>query len=446
VRSRKLSSTELVEAHLARIEAVNPRLNAVVLVTAEAALEEARAADTALARGEIAGPLHGVPMTVKDALETAGVVCTGGTVGRADFVPQSDAITVARMRAAGAILLGKTNLPEFSIAYESDNALFGRTNNPYDVTRTAGGSTGGEAAIIAACGSPMGLGSDAGGSVRVPSHCCGTAGIKPTSGRVPRTGHWPKFNGLLDAYTQIGPMARYVEDLVLMLPILAGVDWQDPAIVPMPLYDPANLPLDALKVAFYTDDGVVSPTPETIATVESAAKALDEAGCSISGMLPAGVEKSCDMLTGMWGAILEHGEQDLLDAGGTPELSPLIASSKRILLKGASARDLLHLAVEQDEFRSTMLRSMEPFDAIVCPVNAYPALPHGKTFDHIDAFSYTQTYNLTGWPGAVVRGGTSPEGLPIGVQIVAKPWREDVALALAGIIEAALGGWRAPPM
>jgi amidase len=180
IRSKKLTSKEIVEAHLERIAAVNPKLNAIVQLTADTARKEAEDADAALARGEIKGPLHGVPMTIKDTLETSGVICTGGTKGRANYVPKADASAVARLRAAGAIFLGKTNVPELAGAVESDNLVYGRTNNPYDLARTPGGSSGGEAAIIAACGSPMGLGTDAGGSIRIPAHFCGLAAIKPT--------------------------------------------------------------------------------------------------------------------------------------------------------------------------------------------------------------------------------------------------------------------------
>src|SRR5262245_57980307 len=220
IRSKKVSSEEVVNAYLQRIEAVNPQLNAVVQLTADTALKQAREADAALARGDSKGPLHGVPMTIKDSFDTAGVISTGGTKGRALFLPSQDAAAVARLRQAGAILMGKTNTPELTLSFETDNLIYGRTNNPYDLSRTPGGSSGGAAAIIAAGGSPLDLGSDLGGSIRLPSHFCGIAGIKPTSGRVPRTGHIPSFDiGPLEAWMQVGPMARFVEDLILTLPI-----------------------------------------------------------------------------------------------------------------------------------------------------------------------------------------------------------------------------------
>ena len=191
IRAKQLSSRAVVDAHLERIAKVNPKLNAIVQLTADSARKEADEADAALARGENKGPLHGVPITIKDTLETTGVICTGGTKGRANYVPKADATAVARLRAAGGIILGKTNVPELAGAIESDNLVYGRTNNPYDLARTPGGSSGGESAIVAACGSPLGLGTDAGGSIRIPAHFCGLAAIKPTSGRVPKTGQFP---------------------------------------------------------------------------------------------------------------------------------------------------------------------------------------------------------------------------------------------------------------
>src|SRR5437763_796350 len=245
IRSKKLTSKAIVEAHLERIAKVNPKLNAVVQLTAEAARKEADEADAALARGDIKGPLHGVPITIKDTLETAGVICTGGTKGRANFVPKADATAVARLRNAGAIVLGKTNVPELAGALESDNLIYGRTNNPYDLTRTPGGSSGGEAALIAACGTPFGLGSDAAGSVRLPAHFCGIASLKPTSGRLSRAGHVPPADGWVADVWQIGPMARHVEDLIAMMPVLLGADPRDRTVIPMP-YDGGNT--DRLRI------------------------------------------------------------------------------------------------------------------------------------------------------------------------------------------------------
>jgi amidase len=234
IRAGEVSSVAAVEACLDRIGAVNPAINAVVAWAGDA-LDRARAADARQAAGRIDGPLHGVPFTIKDSLDTAGVVTTAGTVGWRDRVPDRDGTVVARLRAAGAILLGKTNTPEFTWSDETDNDVYGRTSNPYDLERTPGGSSGGPAAIVAAGGAPFDIGSDTGDSIRQPAHVCGIAGIKPTTGRVPRTGHWPGFEGIVAGLTQLGPLARRVDDLALLLPIIAGPDGVDPHVAPVPL-------------------------------------------------------------------------------------------------------------------------------------------------------------------------------------------------------------------
>jgi len=446
IREKRVSATEVVEAHLQHIEAVNPALNAVVQVAGARARLEALAADQALARGELRGPLHGVPMTIKDSLDTAGIISTGGTTGRATLVPGQDATVVARLRAAGAILLGKTNTPELTLAGETDNLVYGRTNNPYDLARTPGGSSGGAGAIIATGGSPFDIGSDTAGSIRLPAHFCGIAGIKPTSGRVPRTGHIVPFGlGAVDALTQLGPMARYVADLSLILPIIAGVDWRDPAIVPMPLGDPKSVSITELRVAMYTDNGIMAPTPETAAAVCAAAAALVEAGAHVEENRPAMLERSADLANKLSGADGRAWVRRLLQRAGTTEMHPMLRQ-RFDEAKAVEVAEYTALLEEVDRFRSGMLSFMEQYDVILCPTCAYPAPPHGQLLTDAKSTSYTRAYNQTGWPGAVVRGGTSPEGLPIGVQVVARPWREDVALAVAQHLETALGGWQRPTL
>src|SRR5215510_2874566 len=274
IRTKHVSATEVMDAYLQRIEAVNPHLNALVQVAADVARRQAREADAALARGEMNGPLHGVLFTAKDVCETAGLISAAGLAARAHYVPDKDAVVVARMKAAGAILLGKTNCPPGGSGGVTTNPVYGRTSNPYDVSRTPGGSSGGEAAAIAAGESPLGIGSDSGGSLRVPSHFCGIATLKPTSGRVPNTGMLNHPGGLSDYRTQIGPMARYVRDLALAFPILAGEDGCDSGVIPMPLGDPESVILKGLRMAVYTDDGEATPTPEIIATVPEGAYTL----------------------------------------------------------------------------------------------------------------------------------------------------------------------------
>jgi amidase len=447
IRGREVSSEELVKACLARIDAVNPTLNAVVQLPRATALAQARQADAALARGETLGPLHGVPFTLKDAIESAGVICTGGTEGRTSFVPAQDATVVKRLRAAGAILLGKTNGPELGWAWEADNLIYGRTNNPYDPSLSSGGSSGGEAAIIAAGGSPLGLGSDAGGSVRFPAHCCGITAIKPTSGRVPRTGHFPGPGGALDALWQIGPLARFVEDLAVVLPILCGVDWCDPVVIPMALDSSHAVNLADLHVAFHSDNGIVTPSPETVEAVKQAAAAMAATGAVVEEARPPGIEQTYETYLGLFGADGGAGLEALLEIAGTTRTHPLMQRALELQRANAkSTAEFAALLAWWDMFRSKMLTFMEKCDVILCPVCAYPGMVHGMTYDMLPAFSYTMSYNLTGWPAAVVRGGWSPAGLPVGVQIVARPWREDVALAVARHLEEALGGYQRPPL
>jgi amidase len=443
IRDKRVSSLEVVEAHLKRIEEVNGRLNAVVQLLADSARKAAGNADAAIARGEIIGPLHGVPFTVKDALEVEGVISTGGTKGRASFVPDRDAPVVARLRGAGAILIGKTNVPEISFGLECSNLVYGRTNNPWDLERTPGGSSGGEAAIIAAGGSPLGLGSDAGGSIRWPAHCCGIAGIKPTSGRVPRTGHWPPFGGVFAAVTQIGPMARSVDDLVLTLPILAGMDWVDPTVVPIPLGDPDQVDLKEVRVAFHADNGVATPTPETMDAVRSAAALLEGSVKSIEEGCPRAIEQASQLHMELHGADGGESARGILKSAGTDEMDPFL--QKRLELAAPhrmTTTQFLETVVRWEAYRSEMLSFMEDHDVILGPASAHPASLHGRSMDYFPGgFSYSHAYNVAGWPAVVIRGGTSPEGLPIGIQVVSRPWREDLALAVARFLEKALGGW-----
>ena len=448
IRVKEVSVVELVQAHLRRIDEVNPKLNAVVKLASERALREAREADSALARGESLGPLHGVPITIKDSHDTEGIVSTGGTMGRKDFVPDADATVVARMRAAGAIILGKTNTPEFTLSFETENLVYGQTNNPYDVSRTPGGSSGGAGAIIAAGGSTMDLGTDTGGSIRVPSAFCGLAGLKPTSGRVPRTGHIVPWGlGGMDSLTTIGPMARYVEDLWPVFSIIAGPDGVDPFIHPVPLGDPASISTADLRVAFFTDNGTVSPTAEVEASLRSAADAIAGSGAEVVEELPIAITENIDAnITSILVADGGAGVRRLVDKAGTEQVHPRI--NRFLEAEPIPTAEYTALLESMDDFRSRMLAFMESYDAILSPVRPWPALPHGETLtpEASPANFYTSVFNTTGWPGAVVRVGTSPEGMPIGVQVMARPWREDVAVALAAVLESALGGYVRPEL
>ena len=449
IREKEVSSSEVVEAYYARIAEANPKVNAVVLLTEDAARARAREADEALARGESWGPLHGVPVTIKDAFEMAGVVSAGGTKGRAAHVPEEDAAGVARYKGAGAVILGKTNTPEVSLAFESDNLVYGQTKNPYDLTRTPGGSSGGEAAAIASGMSPLGLGSDAGGSIRLPAHFCGIAGIKPTSGRTPRTGHFPPMGGLLDSIWQIGPLARRVEDLALALPLLCGGDWLDPTVAPVPLGDSSEVDVKKLRVAFHTDNGIVAPTEDIARAVLDSARVLKEAGAEVVEVRPPVPANAYEMLLGLYGADGGAGLRMLLTLTGTDETHALMTRLLEVLSQvSLTTAELSGLVFQLDMWRSQMLSFMRDYDLVLCPPCAREAMPHGTTFDDDNQlfFSYTMLYNMTGWPGVVVRAGTSRDGLPVGAQLVARPWREDVALACALEVERALGGWQRPPL
>lgn len=443
IKAKAVSSVEVVEAYLKRIEAVNPKLNAVVQLRGEEALDEARLADEASARGESKGLLHGIPMTIKDSLDTAGVITTGGTLGRKNFIPEKDATVVKRLKNEGAILLGKTNTPELTTSFETYNLIYGRTNNPYDLTRSSGGSSGGAAAIITTGGAPFDIGSDYAGSIRLPAHFCGIAGIKPTSGRVPRTGHiMPYGIGATDAYQTIGPLARTVDDLTLLLGIIAGPDWEDPTIVPMPAANPDDVDLRQLRVAFYTDNGTVTPTPEIMQAVKDVAQSLEGHAATVTEDRPKRMEETWDLWTSLNLADGGYGTLEILEKAGTKQTSRNMDNAHYEV----TGREFGRRLREMDLFRSQMLGFMANYDVIICPVNAYVAIPHDTLAEYRPGFSYTATYNLTGWPAAVVRVGTSPEGLPIGVQIVANPWREDVALKVARFVEATFGGWQKPPL
>jgi amidase len=451
IRSGALTSEAAVAACLARIAAVNPSLNAVVQLRADAALDEARAADRAMADGGKAGALHGVPITVKDSFDTAGTVSTGGTLGRRTFVPTADATIVARLKAAGAIVLGKTNTPELTLAYEADNLVYGRTCNPYDLSRGTGGSSGGSAAIVAACGSPLDVGSDTAGSIRFPAHCCGVAGLKPTSGRVPRTGHIIGPGGLQQWLTTIGPIARRVEDLELALGIIAGPDDGDPHIVPVPLRASASVDLRGLHAALFVDTALAPATPDVREAVMRAAHALGAAGVEVEQATLPAFERPFEFFPQLFGADGAAGLEGFLAFLGTREVSPQVQGAISLMRPHAmSSAALGDLMLAIDLWRAQALAFMRRYDLIVCPAAADVA-PRPVTDWNDPAvswnagiFPYLVPFNFIGAPSVVVRAGATPSGLPIGVQCVAPPWREDVALRAASHIEAALGGWQPP--
>jgi amidase len=420
VREGDISSEDLIRAHLDQIGHVNPRLNAVVELLEQEALQAAKAVDAKRARGGRLRLFEGVPFSVKDSIEVAGTICSAGTLGRRNAArSQQDATVVGRLRAAGAIPLARTNLPDLLFAFESDNLIFGRTNNPYDLSRTSGGSSGGEAALIAAVGSPFGLGSDAAGSVRVPAHFCGIASLKPTSGRLPRTGHVPPAGGWIEMLWQIGPMARWVEDLDAMMRVLTGPDGEDRTVVPMPYRSPAEVDLDRLRILNWED--------------------IDDP--HISHRRAYGLEMK------ILGADGGDSIRRYLKAIGSTETHPLLEGwLGKLDQYRTDALGFAHYWDELDDFRNRMFALLRNYDAILSPVCEHLALPHGESTrdDIFPGFGYTMVHNLTGWPAAVVRRGTSTEALPRAVQIAAAPWREDIVLALANAIEQESGGWSLP--
>jgi amidase len=358
-------------------------------------------------------------------------------------VPRADATAVARLRAAGAIVLGKTNTPELTLGFETVNPLHARTCNPYDPARTPGGSSGGAAAILAAGGAALEVGSDTGGSIRLPAHWCGVAGLRPTTGRVPRTGHAIGPGGTLGALTEIGSLARRVEDLVLALGLLAGPDEHDPFVAPVPVRDPAGVELDGLRVALLIDNGAASPDPAVASAVRAAADVLARAGARVSERRPPGVERSHQLFTSV---ILMDGGVPirlLLASCGTRLEDSSVAGLARVPAPAAEQR--VRIADAWDRFRGELWSWSRDFDLVVSPPNAHAALRHRETDARIPSFSYTMTWNLAGWPSAVVRAGTAPGGLPVGVQLVAPPWREEAALAAALRVESELGGFAPPP-
>ena len=287
----EISSQEIVQLTLERIERINPQLNAVVASTAGEALSKAAKIDKDITKNGTKSAIHGVPMTLKDSLDTKGVTTTWGTQGRRTFVPTHDATVVSRLEKAGAVLVGKTNTPEFTLAPDTDNLVYGRTHNPFDLSKSPGGSSGGAAAIISSSGSYFDIGSDTGGSVRIPAHCCGISGMKPTSGRVPRTGHCISYAlGPAESLTQNGPMSRWTEDLLPILKIISGPDWIDPFIVPMEYGDSDEIKVNSLRVAFHTNNRLMEPTSEIQQLVLDCALSLNKAGAKVTENYPEALQ------------------------------------------------------------------------------------------------------------------------------------------------------------
>ena len=455
IRRKELSPVELVESHLSRIQELNPKLNAFVQVDAERARRQARVAEAAVGNAEELGPLHGVPISIKSSIEVAGLRRESGSKLRAGFVAPQDAPMVSRLRQAGAIILGVTNTPEMLMAWETDNLLYGRTNNPWDLERTPGGSSGGEAAAIAAGMSAGGVGSDGGGSIRVPAHFSGICGLKPTPGRIPATGHFPASAGPFALLGVVGPMARTVADLKVLFEVMQGPDDGDPSAAPVPMRWPEKDDLKRIRIGYFEDDGRTPVTPETRAAVRTAAEGLQRAGFQVEPFRPEGLE----LARQLWWKIFGVAGGMLLSPimqGHESEISPLLRqfSSWVAAEPSHTGESLLDTWVQRDVVRMKILAQMRKYPVLLCPVAAIPAFRHGerswqvegKTVPYLDAWSYTEWFNLLGTPAAAVRVGRSPEGLPIGVQIVARPWEEEIVLSVAAALEEQCGGWQPPPI
>ncbi len=440
VRTKALSPVEVVRAHLERIEAVNPKINAIV-VLAPRATERACEAEAAIMRGETWGPLHGVPFTVKDCVDTEGVRTTRGSMLFSDYVPAADACVVKRLKDAGGIFIGKTNLPEFALWWETDNLVYGRTENPWKHGRTPGGSSGGEAAAIAAGLSPLGIGSDVGGSIREPAAYCGIVGLKATLGRIPLTGHWPE---VLLRFMHVGPLGRSVRDIATALSIMAGPDGLDSCAIPVPPpgIPDMNAPLPRLRVGWCREGPFAPVDLEVQQTVAGAAAALEGLGCRVEPVSLAAWEQlqpqsiSGPLLAAEGGHYLEP-----IISGREDQLSP--ALRRRLSLPAPTFQEYLDAMANCELLQQNMAQFFTEYDLLLCPTGPVPAHAHGSIELEIggqkvpgrNALRATIPFDLTGSPAMSVPFGWSTDGLPIGVQLVGRHFDEATLLHVGSALE-----------
>ena len=465
IREKTASASEVFEAHLSHIAKHNPNLNAIVTLNEEAVRKRAKEADKALTRGEVWGPLHGVPVTIKDVFETAGLRTTSSFKPLANHVPQQDATVVARLRAAGAVVLGKTNMPALALDLQSNSPLFGPANNPYDVSRTTGGSTGGGAAAIAAGLSPLETGSDIGGSLRIPASYCGVFSFKPTEHRVSGAGHIPPTPGAPNGVRHMGtfgPVGRSVEDLRLALTLIAGPDERDWEVPPIPLTPVSRRPLHEYRFAWSKGFPGVLVSQETQAAIERVVRTLADAGCKVEQADPPGFDFEIARET--WGTIL--GSE--VGAGLPPIARFLTALQFRMMAdkskgKGSFVRGLsanMPRYVQALTQRDVLIASLEKFlaywDAWLCPVTSGPAFTHRKTGQPIEVdgqkehyfmatTGHTCVFNLAGNPVAALPIGRTKEGLPIGMQVVGRRWQDMEVLTVAEALTQVTGAFQRPP-
>ena len=445
LREKKISPLELAEEHIRVIERLNPQLNALIDFDPDRVLEQARYAKP--------GSLSGLPLTIKTTISTAGHRCEVGSLINHGNIATEDALVVSRLRHAGAVILGMTNAPEFLMAYETDNLLYGRTSNPWNLEYSAGGSSGGESAAIAAGMSAGGLGSDSGGSVREPAHFTGICALKPTPGRVPGSGHVPPCVGPFATLGAIGPMARTIGDVTLLFDVIGGQDHADPICAPFASKRYTLGELKQIPIGYFEDDGLIPVTPETRAAVQSAAHALAKQGFNVKPYRPRVLEHLRKL---WWTFFVRCGGMfvDALVKGKEDRLSPTLKGFLEIAHAEPplTADELLNAWAESDLIRGKMLQEMGEYPVLLSPVCSIPAFRHGerswnvegKTVDYLDAMRFTQWFNTLGAPAAVVPVGHSPEGLPIGVQIAARPWHDEVVLGIAAILDHEFG-YVAPP-
>jgi len=450
LRTKRVSPPELADEYIRQIERLNPVLNALVDFNAERVREQAREIAHSNARGALAG----LPVTVKASISVAGLRCEIGSRLNRGNIPTQDAVVVSRLKAAGANILGTTNTPELLMAYVTENDLHGRTNNPWDVERTPGGSSGGESAAIAAGMSAGGLGSDSGGSVRVPAHFTGICSLKPTPGRIPVEGHLPGCVGPFTTLGAIGPMARAMGDIEMFFNVLSGQDAHDYFSPPLPLRRYSEDELKRIPIGYFEDDGLAPITSETRRALQDAAESLRKQGFNVRPFRPKALEQARKL---WWTFFVQCGAMfdEPLVRGSEDQLSPVFREFMGIAKSDAplTAEQLLMAWAEADVIRRKLLQQMQQYPVLLCPVCSIPAFKHGErswTIEgeqvaYLDAMRYTQWFNLLGAPAAVVPVGKSPEGLPIGVQVAGRPWEDEIVIAIASAVDCEFG-YTPPPL
>ena len=453
LRNKTISVEELTNVHINQIKSVNKSLNAVVQDSFDSALTTAKFMDNNF-NDSNTKPLFGLPFTLKDSFDTKDIISTWGTEGRTNFIPKHNATVAERLINAGGILMGKTNTPEFTMGGETDNVPYGRTNNPYNLNFTTGGSSGGGAAIISSCGSVFDLGTDTGGSIRMPAHHCGISGLKPTFGRVPRTGHAISFDaGPGDLLTSIGPLARFVDDLIPLTNIISGPDNVDPTVVISPLNDPNIISTKNLKVGFYHSTKSISSDNDTKHVINAACQKLEPIVKSINEIDTTIIERGDSVAGDIANYDKRNYLKQLLDRSNTkiPHRWTKARFDIAEEYNNKSAIDLSELVQQIAMYQSESLSYFDNYDVLIAPVLHKAGFKHGEIMDasnkdwnYVTKATFLRAYNVTGWPVLTLRCGTNTDGYPIGLQIITAPWKDEIALKIGQILEKELGGWIPP--